>query len=477
MVGNLTKSQPLWLAQELHQACGGMAYDLKPCHGVSIDSRTLAPGDLFVAIKGPVVDGHDYVDHALSKGAAGIIITQDQPEWQLLPRLIVKDSEQALRDLAQFSRARTQATIYGITGSFGKTSIKDALTVLLSQQCDDITSTQRSFNNHWGVPLTLSRLHAQDQYGVFEMGMNHTGEMTGLSQLVRPNIALINNVGSAHQGNFTDINAVGLAKAEIFTGMAPHSTVILNQDFGPYDLLYQTAQDHNLNVLSFSCMNPQADFYLQQVDITDQGQKLEVKTPQGVITVALSIIAATWQANTLALLALLHAGGLNLHATQFDFKTLRQSPGRGQIHHITTDQGNLVVIDESYNAAPDSMKAALKNVAHFPGNAQTKRIAILGDMLELGALEQQIHHDLADFISPLNIDQVHCCGKLMASLHPVLKPSQQGKWALTPPEIWDQIAGDFKGDIIVMVKGSRGQRAYDGRMAFFVNQLLNLKKP
>lgn len=446
--------------------------DSLPLDHVSIDTRTLKPGSLFIALIGPKADGHAYLQEALNHGAKTFIVSNADSVPKGVPYVLVKDTQEALIQLGVAARQRSVARVVGITGSYGKTGVKDALILLLGQQ-GIVSGTERSFNNHWGTPLTLARLGEDVDYGIFEMGMNNPGEMTKLTSWVQPEVALITNIAGAHLGNFKSLEDIAYAKAEIMTSMQPGSTIILNKDGGFYDLLKNKALKYNLSVISYGVETP-ADFYLIHASQVENGHHMQVRTPVGDLALDLPITGVHWISNALGILATVYAAGGDIVQATRDFPKVTLGAGRGEVRGVQTNLGHITVIDESYNAGPASMEAAINVLGHKHPAEQGKRIAVLGDMLELGADAERYHLHLKEVLIRNHVEKVYCSGPMMTKLYESLPHSMKGGCDLDVQNLAQLIIADLQNGDVIMVKGSRGQRAYEGRMAYVVKAIYAL---
>ena len=469
---NLFFTTPLWTSDDIQKATKGTVISPFSANNVLIDSRDIRGGELFVAIKGPKFDGHDYVAQALDKGAAGALVDhvpdnlKELPE--ALPLVVVEDVLQALNDLAAAARARSSAKIIGVTGSFGKTSLKEALRHVLEKQGSTL-ATERSFNNHWGLPLTLARLHPEHNYAVIEMGMNNPGEISSHSKLVQPHIALITNTGNAHIGKLGSVEDIARAKGEIFDGLVTGGTAILWAQDKAFETHKQLALSQKASLLSFGDAQEEegADFQATHelrvtgldVSVSHAGEKKYVTLPT---------FATHWARNCAAVAACLKALEVPWTAPLSTLKFLSFPKGRG---NILTPHNTLTILDESYNAAPTTMEYALKSLTNMGAVTKRRTIAILGDMLELGKESPSYHKNLAKISGFFHIAKVYCCGPEMENLYSVLPEVQKGGFAKEPRDlVKDILAQAMPGDIY-LVKGSRGQWAERGRMAVFVDAL------
>jgi UDP-N-acetylmuramoyl-tripeptide--D-alanyl-D-alanine ligase len=463
----------LWTGQEIAKAVSGRLINDFKATGVSIDSRTLKAGDLFVAIQGPKVDGHHFVKSALAAGAGGAIVTHI-PEGcdPQAPLVVVENTERALEELGHASRQRTHAKVLAVTGSFGKTGTKEALRHVLSKQ-GKTSATQSSFNNLWGVPLTLARVHADDDYAIIELGMNHAGELTPLSQQVRPDVAMITNVGEMHLVHFGTIEKVADAKAEIFNGVVAGGKAILNRDNSQFERLAAYAQQKQLQLLTFGQQN-KADFQVTDVKSLSHGFEVTASTPVGVITYTINLLGEHWILNSIGVLAMVYAAGADVERAAQDFASFELFDGRGQIHKVSYKGDVLTVINDSYNAGPDSMKAALKVLGKIQPGPQGRRVAILGDMLELGEKSQAYHEALLPVLMEQQVDVVFTCGPEMQNLWKLLPANKQGIHDNDIDALVTQVMQRLQPGDVVIAKGSRGQREYRGRMSKFIDAMLAL---
>jgi UDP-N-acetylmuramoyl-tripeptide--D-alanyl-D-alanine ligase len=454
----------LWTTQDLEEALKSPAPHGIAAQGVSIDSRTLKPGDLFIALEGPLTNGHQYAAQALERGASAVLIHQD---LQLKgPIIRVPNTFEALQTLGRFARHRTQAHVMAITGSFGKTTTKETLATLLSHQ-GPTTATKSSFNNLWGVPLTLAHVHPEDQFAVIEMGMNHSGELTPLSTLTQPDIALITTIGAAHYGNFRDLDQIADAKAEIFNGMCAGGKAILNAANPYYARLKNHAFHKNLSIISFG--DKTSEFYVDHLTPLPLGYHIVARTPEGLLSYTLPFLAEHWILNSLGILAAVWALGASLSQAATTFETLRAIPGRGEITEIKLSQGSFQLIDESYNAAPASMTAALEVLSRLP-QVSGRRIAVLSDMLELGSLSRQAHESLAPLLDE-SIDFTFLLGQEMGALREKLPPDRYRYYGDDLETLVKDVTAFVQPGDVIMAKGSRGQRAYRGKLSAVVDAL------
>jgi len=462
----------LWSAEEARQATGGRNTRDWQATGVSIDSRSLQPGDVFVALKGPSFDGHDFAGKAIVAGAAAAMVHRDADGVdESMPLLIVDDTFAALWRLGTAARERCEARLIAVTGSVGKTGTKEALRLCLSPQ--GLTSASiGSFNNHWGVPLSLARMDREAVYGIFELGMNHPGEIRELSALVRPHVAIITNIEPAHIGNFTSISEIADAKAEIFEGMDANGTAVLNRDNALFHHLCTKAEDAGVSrILSFG-QHKEADARLLDCSLHATCSAVTASIRGREIDYCLAMPGSHWVMNSLAVLAAVSAAGADVVQASAQLANLKPLKGRGERHAVETPQGTFHLIDDSYNANPTSMRAAFEVLGRTSLGAGGRRIAVLGDMLELGTQSQEMHASLAEPLRAAGIDLVFSCGSGMATLHEKLPEALRGSHANDSKALAAEVCKAVKPGDSLLVKGSLGSR-----MAVVVEALLALGKP
>jgi UDP-N-acetylmuramoyl-tripeptide--D-alanyl-D-alanine ligase len=442
----------LWTAANLAKATGGRASRAFQAHGVSIDTRSLEPGDLFIALDG-ARDGHEFVAQAMASGAAGVLASRPVDA----PHVLVPDTFLALQALGIAARERAaQARRAAITGSVGKTSVTQAVAAGLARAGRAHTSV-KSYNNHIGVPLTLARMPADTERAVFEIGMNHADEITPLSGMVRPHVVAITTVGPVHVENFPDgETGVARAKAEIFDGTAQGAVAVLNADNRWFGCLSARARARGLVVRSFGRAEG-ADARLTDFGVEAGRGVIRGEVDGRPVDLTLSQTGAHWGLNAMAVLLLLEAMDVSQQdglAALSDFQAL---PGRGAESLVRSHMGDFTLIDESYNANPISMAATIGSlgVRRAPG----RRILALTDMLELGDEATRFHADLARPIADAGIDLVFCAGPLMKSLWDALPSTRRGGYAVEASELAPMISATVGQGDLVMVKGSNGSRA------------------
>ena len=434
----------LWTAAEAITATGGECATDWQANGVSIDTRTLKSGDFFVALK-DIRDGHNYVAAALDKGAAAALVSHRPTSIAAdAPLLIVDDVLDGLRALGIAARKRTAAKTIGVTGSAGKTSTKEMLRTVLSA-FGKIHAAEKSYNNHWGVPLTLARMPADTDFAVIEIGMNHPGEIAPLAKMADLDIAIITNVAPVHLAAFTGVDQIAHEKAAIFQGLKTGGTAIYNDALETSDILRQAASRFTVN--SFG----QGDAALLSTDIAHGRTKVTARIGGKILSFTLSVEGKHFAENAMAVLLTIQALDLDLMKAAKALETWQPPAGRGE----RWDVNGITLIDDAYNANPLSVTAALDVLASAPGS---RRVALLGDMLELGATENKLHADLSSYPAIQSIDIIHCVGPRMKALYDALPPEKRGLWMATSAEMTSSLAEILhKGDV-VLVKGSLGAK-------------------
>ena len=449
---------PLWTADEVAAATGGRVGTPFQATGISIDSRTLRPGDLFVAIVGDTSDGHDYVVDALRKGAAAAVVHRRPAGLAADARLVeTADTLEALNRLGAAARARSDARIVAVTGSVGKTGTKEALRLVLSGQ-GATTASEGSLNNHWGLPLSLARLPRTSRFGVFEMGMNHPGEILPLSRLARPHVAVVTTIAAVHSAHFASVAEIADAKAEIFAGMDAGGVAVLNRDNAFYGHLAASAvAQAGCRVLGFG-RHPQAEVRLLSADLRGDGSQVSASVLGETVVYRLAVAGEHWVMNSLAVLAAAHSAGAEVRAAARALTSLEAPAGRGRRHVASLPGGDVTVIDESYNASPVSVAAALDVLARLEPGRGGRRVAVLGDMLELGAESAARHTDLAAAVRRAEIDQVFVTGPQMDHLWEALPGALRGGRAAESSALAALVAAAVRPGDVVMVKGSHASR-------------------
>ncbi len=449
---------PLWTAAEAARATGGRATAPWRAEGIASDSRRVSPGDLFVALKGPNHDAHDFVAEAFARGAAAALVSRRPADVaEDAPLLLVDDVLAALKALAAAARARTEARIVAVTGSVGKTGTKEALRHVLSQQGRCFASPA-SFNNDWGVPLSLAALPADARFAVFEIGMNHPGEIAPLSRLVRPHVGLITTVEAVHLAHFESVEGIADAKAEIFEGMDRDGVAVLNHDNRFHKRLAAAARArHMARILSFG-RDPAADVRLLSARGDAEGSDVSLSVAGAPLEYRIGAPGDHWVTLSLAVIAAVLALGADLAAAARALAEVRPMPGRGARERIACDGGAFLLIDESYNANPASMRAAIANLGASEPGPGGRRIAVLGDMLELGETAPALHAALAEPLVAAGVDLVFTAGESMACLRDALPAAMRARHAARSEDLVAPVVAAVRPGDVVMVKGSLGSR-------------------
>ena len=402
-------TQPLWTSQAVAQATGGTASADFAVAGVTFDSREVGPGDLFVAMKGEATDGHRFVDQAFERGAAGAIVSEDTQH----PHVRVADGFAALEALGRAARARTDATVIGVTGSAGKTGTKEALFAALDRSARGAAHRSvKSYNNHTGVPLSLARMPADTRFGVFEMGMNHAGELAQLTRLVRPHIAIVTTIAPAHVAFFRDETEIADAKGEIFQGLEPGGTAIVPYDSPHRDRLIAAARPHAARVVTFG-LSKDADFRPIETMRVKTGTFINARFGDRELSFTLSQPGEHWVSNAMAVLAAVEAAGGDMEQAGLALAELGGLPGRGARFAAAVPGGEVLVIDESYNANPASMRATL---AVLGAEKAARKGVVLGEMRELGEQSARFHAELSGGVEASGAHYAVLVGAEMAPL-------------------------------------------------------------
>ena len=404
----------LWTSTDIAAATGGAARGDFVASGVAYDSREVGPGDLFVALSGEATDGHRFVDQAFAQGAAGVLVG----EAVAGPHVLVPDTAVALAALAHAARARADAKIVGVTGSVGKTGTKEALSAALDRAAPGRAHRSlKSYNNHVGVPLSLARMPADTRYGIFEMGMNHAGELAALTRIVRPHVAIVTAIAPAHSAFFAGEAAIADAKGEIFAGLEPGGTAIIPYDSPHRDRLIAAARPHAAHIVTFG-RDRAANAHVRESVRTPRGTLVAARIGDAELTFTLAPPGDHWVSNALAVLAAVAAVGGDLAAAGLALAELAGLPGRGARSAVVVDGGEATLIDESYNANPASMRAT---IAVLGQETAPRRIAVLGEMRELGDQSPEFHAGLAEPLAAAAVDYALLVGAGMAPLAKALE--------------------------------------------------------
>ena len=455
----------LWTSGDATAATGGETTGKWQADGVSIDTRTIQNGDLFVALKAER-DGHDFVAMALDKGAAAALVTH-RPDGvaQDAPLLIVPDVLRALEALGQAARARTTAKVLAITGSVGKTSAKEMARTVLSRQ-GRTHAAEASYNNHWGVPLTLARMPQDTEFAVIEIGMSNPGEIAPLSRMARPDVAMITTVAAAHLEAFDNITGIAREKASILDGLVSGGTAILNADTETSSVLQNYASKREANQVLFGQMS--RSWKLRHVALSEGQTLVQADTPNGPLMFKLSTAGRHFAMNGLGILAACAALGGDPVQAAMDIADWAPPAGRGTHEIVTLDPAvefeTLTLLDDAFNANPTSLTAALEVLASYTPRDNVgriikgRRVAILGDMLELGPDEMAMHAAIAKDPSLAALHTIHCAGPRMRHLYDALPDGQRGEWAETAGELANHPTRLVDAGDVVLVKGSKGSK-------------------
>ena len=455
---------PLWTSADAARATQGEAVGVWAATGVSIDTRTLRPGDLFVALAA-ARDGHDFVAQALAKGAAAALVSHRPADVsEDAPLLIVDDVLRGLERLGAAARARTSARVVAVTGSVGKTSTKEMLRAALDPQ-GRTHAAEASYNNHWGVPLTLARMPADTEFAVIEIGMNHPGEIAPLSRLARPHVAMVTTVAAAHLEAFDSLDGIAHEKASIMDGLEPGGIAVLNADLPTSHILLDHAAAGGHTVATFGAG---ADWALGCVRITDSATVIHAAHDGTDYLFKLSTPGRHFAMNAVAVLAACDALGADPVQAAQDIGQWQPPMGRGTREVIVLDKGiaedTLDLIDDAFNANPTSMAAALEVLAASTPRdgvgriVKGRRVAILGDMLELGEDEMAMHAALSEDPHLAGVHVVHCAGPRMRALFDALPADIRGQWAPEAEDLAAQAARLVDAGDVVLVKGSKGSK-------------------
>lgn len=455
----------LWRSEDAGAATGGRVTKPWAATGVSIDTRTLRAGELFVALK-DVRDGHDFVAAALAKGAAAALVSRIPDGVPAdAPLLIVPDVLRALEDLGRAARARTKARVVGITGSVGKTSTKEMLRAVLGGQ-GRVHAAEASYNNHWGVPLTLARMPEETEFAVIEIGMNHPGEIAPLARMADLDVAMITTVAPAHLEAFDSVEGIAREKASILDGLRPGGVAVLNADIDTAPILRAKAEAVGARVVGFGTSD-RAEWRILSVSLSDEATVVRATRRGEALLFKVLSPGRHFAANALGALAVAEALGCDTAIAACDIGRWSPPAGRGTRERImmdTLEETGFDLIDDAFNANPASMAAALDVlIAAVPENgigrlAAGRRIAVLGDMLELGPQEGALHAAIARHPGLEKIAVIHCVGPRMRALWQALPRAQRGDWVETAAELAPRARALIDAGDIVLVKGSKGSK-------------------
>lgn len=437
----------LWTSADIAAATGGTASGDFSVSGVTFDSREVGPGDLFIALKGEATNGHRFLESVFAAGAAGAIVSEDCSG----PHVRVADTSAALGALGIAARARMAGRVVGVTGSVGKTGTKEALADALARgNRGRVHRSVKSYNNHTGVPLSLARMPADTAFGVFEMGMNHAGELAALTRLVRPDVALVTTVAAAHIEYFGSVDAIADAKGEIFEGLTPGGVAVIPFDSPWRDRLIARAAPHADRILTFG-LGEGADVRAIDVVESASGTLVTAQLPERALCFTIGMPGAHWVSNALGVLAVVRALDADLAAAGLALADMTGLAGRGARHKIAIGAGSALLIDESYNANPASMAATLAVLGATPA---TRRIAVLGAMRELGPEGAALHAGLAEAVLAAKVDLALLVGDEMAPLAAALEKQIETRHLPDAATARESLSGQLAEGDAILIKGS-----------------------
>lgn len=450
----------LWSSDAMIAAMNGRPVGELPdgITGISIDTRTLRDGEAFFAIKGDALDGHDYATAAVAAGAALLVVAEAKlPALGKLkaPMIVVDDVLAAMTRLGLASRARSHAQIIAVTGSVGKTTTKEALRHVLSE-VGKVHASVASFNNHWGVPLTLARMPQDTDYGVFEIGMNHADEIRPLVKMVRPHVAIVTLIAPAHLGHFKNLQEIATAKAEIFEGLLPGGYALLNRDDKHYKFLEKLALEAGVEHIKSFGENARADYRLMKLKLHSECSCMTARLAGEEVVAKVGAPGRHIVQNVLAVLGAAHLTGADMTKVTLALSSLRADSGRGERHTLEIAKGTFTLIDESYNANPASMRAAVELLAAATPTGKGRRIAVLGDMLELGKQSPKLHAELSAVIAANNINMVFLGGPGMAALKAAMPVEIHAEYRQSVEELQPQLLNTIRAGDVIMIKSSKG---------------------
>ena len=447
----------LWTSDEVKAALTAASITIPfEAEGVTFDSRAVGKGDLFFALSGETTDGHGFVADALSRGAAAAVVSRDV-EGARGTLVRVPDTMKALVELGRAARRRSKARIASVTGSVGKTSTKDALRAMLSAQAPTSASVA-SYNNHVGVPVSLARLPRDAQYGVFEIGMNHPGEIEPLARQVEAHVGVVTNVGPVHIGHMGSEEAVADEKGCLFAGMAEGAVAVLNRDNHHYERLVGKARHFGVSRIVGFGRSEAADARLVSCNLQDSGSEVAALLHGRRIEYRLGAAGEHWVLNSVAALAVVEALGADVSSAAATLAGVKASPGRGARRILKFGNGTIELLDESYNANPVSVKAMLAVLARTEPQPGGRRILALGDMRELGEGADGYHAGLADAVAASGAAQVFLCGPHMQALWQKLAPAQRGVHRPDSAALAGDLPAVLRAGDVVAVKGSLGSK-------------------
>ena len=452
----------MWDSEAVLEATGGTLYGTpQPMHSVSIDSRKVHKGALFIALKGEFHDGHDHIASAFANGASVALVSHIPDTIATIATyIVVKDTYQALVALARYARRRTRANIIAITGSVGKTGTKEALRTVLSS-FGNVYATEGNLNNHIGLPLCLANLPLKTDFGIFEMGMNHAGEIRYLTQIAKPDIAVITNVEAVHLEFFDSIEGIADAKAEIMEGLKTDGTIILNRDNPHFTRLKEKADSLSIPTILTFGEDVKADCRLLLYNLVSEKSEIEAVVAGKPVSYTLGTIGKHWALTSLAALTVVSALKKDIMHATAAFANFHEPAGRGNIHTLSIHQHPVTIIDDGYNASPVSVNGAIAKLAEYHTYKKSGRtIAVLGDMLELGESSIALHQSLLTALQQHAIDKVFLAGERMQHLYAILPRHMQGGYAKHSAALAEILIPQLEDHDIILVKGSHGSKMH-----------------
>ena len=454
------QARPLWTSQELVAATGGELHGAiaVPMNGVSIDSRTIAIGDIFVAIKGDAHDGHDFAAKALQVGASVAIVSRMTDEMLAAGAVLrVADPLHSLEAMGRAARQWNMGKAIAVTGSVGKTSTKEMLRIAFSAS-GKVHASAASFNNHWGVPLTLARFPRDAAYGIFEIGMSHAGEITPLVAMVQPDVAIVTTIAASHLGHFASLDEIAEAKAEIFGAVVPGGAAVINRDTPYFELLSRRAKTAGIKTIISFGKHEDSNVHLKHAALHPTCSCIAADVMGEAVTFKLGTPGLHMAMNSLAVLAAVKLAGADLARASLALADAKPPKGRGGQELLKIAGGDFLLLDESYNANPQSMAAALELLATVAKSRKGRRIAVLGDMLELGNFGAELHRNLSINLEAAKIDSLYAAGPMMKHLWDNVAASRQAAYAQASSGLVDKLAADLRAGDSVVIKGSFGSK-------------------
>lgn len=449
-----------WSAGDIATAVKGKTTGTWEATSVSIDTRTLEKGALFVALPGSKVDGHEHVKSAIDKGAAGALVSKLVDGVDAARQVLVKDVETALQDLGIAARARSNATFIGVTGSVGKTGAKEMLAAALVPH-GTVHFTKGNLNNHLGVPLILSNLPLDAKFAVIEMGMNHEGEIARLSHWVQPHASLITTVAAVHIEYFKSVEAIAMEKASIFDGMGGKGVAVINGDNEHARIIREYGEQKGLDRVLMFGTNAHATCRMDGYRVEDLHSVVDSVIAGTTMQYRIGTIGKHWALMSVAVLGMVDALGLDVAKSAAVLEYFSEPKGRGQIKKLAVKGGHLKLVDDCYNASPISMAGAFEKLADLRTAAQmadTRTVVVMGDMLELGEHSEEMHVGLVPALVNNQMGLVFAAGTFMEKLYNALPESMRGAYRRTSSELAPVVVEALRPHDLVLVKGSRGSR-------------------